>query len=317
MNKRKVVIYGNCHTEAIISLLSQVNVFTDEYEIIPVLPIQNIKDPQYLQESCFRECDLFIHQSIWKKNRYGECYASESIIKNLKEGCRVISIPNVYHLPLCFFPNYSEDKEFVSRKGNTCFFRDRIIDSLSKEGLSSDEIYQKYIDVNLFDSEGVKEQFSRFIKKVEMRELQWDIKVSAFIKDNYKEHRLFHDPNHPTNYFFAYVVFELLKILGIEYDFSRLVSLKTRELDSFEMPICKSVKYILGMTYEDKEMRVTGIKMKKGIMNLYEYIDQYRMMEWQNMDLNILSRIKSFIKWSVYRVGNRLLLESKLMRTDG
>lgn len=128
MDKKKtVVVYGNCHTSVIIEILNQCRLFNENFEICPIKPVHMIKDPTYFKMKIFSECDIFIHQAIRKNNRYGKEFASEEIIKNLKTGCKVISIPNVYHLPTCFFPQYYEGIELRVNHGKvTVFFRDLI-----------------------------------------------------------------------------------------------------------------------------------------------------------------------------------------------
>ncbi len=56
---------------------------------------------------------------------YGEEYSSKNIIKQLKPDCKIIAIPNVYQLPVCFFPQYYKKGEEFRDKINTIFFRDR------------------------------------------------------------------------------------------------------------------------------------------------------------------------------------------------
>jgi hypothetical protein len=106
--------------------------FNKHFYIYLTERIQNITDPKDLYQECYSQCDVFIHQSIRLNNRYGEDYASERIIARLKPGCKVIAIPNVYHLPLCFFPQYYDAHELKNKAvkgGLTFFFRDSIIDT--------------------------------------------------------------------------------------------------------------------------------------------------------------------------------------------
>lgn len=304
--RKKVIVYGNCHTELIIAMLNTVPEFREKYEILPILAIQNIKDPQYLKSAPFKECDLFIHQSIWIKNRYGPEYASENIIRNLKEGCAVIAIPNVYHLPMCFFPNYSPKSEFTFRGGDTCFYRDSVIDPLYRKRVSLKEIERRYCSEGLFDAKKLDEAYEKFIGTVRMREKEWDIKVSAFIADNYRTHRLFYDPNHPTNYFFAYVVCKLLEILGIEYSEETLCQADVKKLDTFEMPVCAAVKKHFGLSFPEVELRISGAKVGKAQMDLKEYIKQYTAMEWQNKENPLDLRIRSKLLWGRYKLSDRL-----------
>lgn len=306
---KKVVIYGNCHTTVIKDMLRLVDEFNKEYEIVDIMPIQNIKDPEYLNSISFLSCDVFVHQSIRVNNRYGEEYASENIIAKLKPECQVIAIPNVYHMPLCFFPNYSSEPEFLYRNGATNFFRDKIIDGLYKENAKINEIIKAYRDPNIFNKNQLWEQYNKFMEKLRLREKQWDIKVSEFIDSNKSEHQLFYDPNHPTNFFLAYITRKLLEILGISYINVDLESNEISRLDLYEMPICESVKKCFSMVYQEKEIRITGNKVKHKKMFLEEYIRQYTAMEWQNQSLNFVLRLKSKIRWIAYKIYNRAFVK--------
>lgn len=312
-NMKKVVIYGNCHTTIIKELLRTSDEFNSNYIILDILPIQNIKDPKYLQNDAFHECDVFIHQSIWKKNRYGEEYASESIIAMLKPGCRVIAIPNVYHLPMCFFPNYSSKLEFCYKNGSTVFFRDSIIDELYRDNVSIRKIEKEYNRIDKFEEKNLKNQYDKFIQTVKKREVDWDIKVADFIDENKAKHRLFYDPNHPANYFFKYVTGKLLELLDIKFDKSKLESASVSKLDIYEMPICTSVKVCFNMVFEDGELRNTGNKVKRGRMFLREYIKQYISMEWQDSSLRIGLRLKSKCRWIVYKMYDRIIRKQKCL----
>ena len=308
MNSKKlVIIYGNCHTAIIKEYLNACIQFQDEYTIYPLEYIQNIKNSSYFHENkCFKECDVFIHQSIQKSNRYGESFSSENIIKLLKKDCKIIAIPNVYHLPICFFPQYEEGNEFRDRKGNTIFFRDKIIDSAYKNGRGYDYIYEQYFNLELFCNYDFSTQFRIFIEKVRNREKDWDIKVADFILQNYKDKYLFYDPNHPTNFFMEYVSLELLKLFGIlkpvfaKTDFSIM--------DTFEMPLYASTKKYFQLNIEPKDIiRISGRKIFNEKMTLENYTKQYLAMEWQNVSLPFILRMKSFLCFCNYKLKHILM----------
>ncbi len=296
-NRKAVVIYGNCHTEIISQMLESCPEFNEKYRIIPTKRIQNIKDPKELYDDCYSQCDVFIHQSIRLNNRYGEEYASEKIIARLKPGCRVISIPNVYHLPLCFFPQYYDAPE-LRKNGVTYFFRDSIIDShLDKPFKLRKLVKESYNDPNRFDKQAIVASFEAFITKVRKREEDWDIKVSDFILENYRSHQLFYDPNHPTNYFLNYIAVELVKILlGKEIIYEKQLIINSC-LDSIEMPICKAVVDALQLQWSNDSIRKSNpntdrVQIK---MTLNNYVYQYVSSIWIAYDcpkrILLLSRL--------------------------
>ncbi len=295
--KKAVVIYGNCHTEIISQMLESCQAFNEKYYIIPTKRIQNIKDPQELYADCYRQCDVFIHQSIRLNNRYGEEYASEKIISRLKEGCKVISIPNVYHLPICFFPQYSDAQE-LRWNGTTYFFRDSIIDSHADKLFKLFRLVKRdYNNPMLYDKDKIVASFEAFVDKVRKREQDWDIKVSDFILKNYRSHQLFYDPNHPTNFFLNYITSELLKIL-LNKDSRDIMMLNANEcLDTIEMPVCKSVIEALQLKWENDIIReskpnTNKLQSKMTFTNYtYQYLSCYWIVDSCPLNIKILSRL--------------------------
>lgn len=297
-NKKIVIFYGNCHTESIIKFLRNNNEFTKEYEIYDIPQIQNIKNKLFFSSIIFKKCDLFIHQSIRENNRYGSDFSSKNIIRKLKKECNIISMPNIYQLPKFFFPQYYNSEEIRFKK-STYFFRDRIIDDLYFKGGNINQIYEKYMDKNLYNKEKLDNEYHNFIKKVKSREKDWDIKVSDFIIENFNKKNLFYDPNHPTTTFFKHVYLEILNILKIKDTSLLNYSQVIRNSDLYQMPICLSIIKNFELKFEIIELRVTGRKVFSGKMLLKEYISQYISLVWLLNSAPFLVRIKSFFYFSM------------------
>lgn len=324
--KKMVVIYGNCHTEVISAMLSACPEFCKYYTIYPIKTVCLIDSKTYFELPIFRQCDVFIHQSIRLNNSYGVEFASEKVIKKLKPECRIISIPNLYHLPLCFFPQYVEAPE-LKWKGNTIFFRDCIVDEGYYRGLSIGAIKEEYEREDLFSYEQVRASFQKFMDKVMIREKDWDVKISEFILQNYKEHQLFYDPNHPTNFLLNYISSEVFKLLmkdinhcndDVVDDTENVIYCNSDKnfifcMDTFEMPICNAVKSALQINWrEEKEHQLrcspSGQKVYKGTMMLEQYIKQYCAMEWLNPAMPLTRRIESVLRWILMKIYEKLFI---------
>lgn len=301
-DKKKVVVYGNCHTTVFSKYLQNCKEFNDEYIIFPMKAIQEVKDCTYFDMPIFKTCDVFIHQSIRDNNRYGKEYASSTLIAKLKPDCKVISIPNVYHLPTCLFPQYTEDTE-LCYKGGTFFFRDRVIDEQIKEGRSLQYIINGYHNYT-FEKNQIKKQFQKFIENVKYREEEWDIKISDYIQNYYRTHNLFYDPNHPRNFLLRYYAKKTLEIL-LDRKFT-IDELEDFTLDSYEMPLHASVAVALELKYFtiQQEIRKTGAKVVIGPMYLEQYIKQYFSMLWLCNDFSVLINMKSRCLFRYYKVVN-------------
>ena len=302
--KKVVAIYGNCHTTAIRHFLDQIDSFRDEYAIYPLMAIQDVKDPAYFENGIIQSCDLFIHQVIRDNNRYGVEWASRELLKKTKNGCQVIGIPNVYHLPICFFQQYSEKKDFCRKNNSTVFFRDKILDKAYLEKWSIQRTVEYYTNEDFKDYGTIENEFNLFIEKVSNREKDWDIKISDYIIDNYKICKLFYDPNHPTPAIIHEIAERLLELLGIRLE--KKTNYIDFPLDSFEMPICGCVKRALGMDFSENELRKTGIKRTQGIMKLEDYIQEYWAYEWQNSEVNKFRRFANALKYFSAAMARRV-----------
>lgn len=305
-DKKMVIVYGNCHTSIISQMLEANPEFNKRYYIYPTERIQNITDPKDLYLDCYSQCDVFIHQSIRLNNRYGEEYASERIIARLKPDCKVIAIPNVYHLPLCFFPQYYDAHELKNKdvkNGMTYFFRDSIIDSHLKDVKGLFRLFKKvnkdYNNPCFFNNEEIVASFNQFVDKVRVREEEWDIKVSHFILDNYKQHQLFYDPNHPTNYFLSFVSRELLKMLIENEKVDWNIPNIKETLENIEYPVCQSVINALGLSWKETIIRRNNpiTRFTPCRMNLFWYTYQYFIFIWMAEDFSKSLRTMSKILW--------------------
>lgn len=274
--REMVLIYGNCHTVSVKQILKLSKPFNDKYGFYPLKPVQEIKASGgvKLNAAIFNRCRIFIHQDIRKENIYGLEYASETLINKLPLDCRVIAMPNLYRMPRFMFPQMVSYENSVEWEAYNYFpFRDIYIDeNHDKMGVS--DIKEMMMDDGLIDKSDILMKQDLFFEKVEMRELEWDIKISAFLRKNMKNSQLFYDPNHPAKIviqFIAYRILDLLKISSIEIDASSILP-----LDGFELPIYKAVSKALNLNYCTSVLRrFSSAKLGKSQMDLNEYIRQY------------------------------------------
>lgn len=297
INKKIVILYGNCHMQALYKLLNSSLSFNEKFVLYDIPYIQTIKNPAFFELPIFNECDVFIHQAIQINNRYGREFASENIIKKLKPSCKVIAIPNIYHLPKFYFPQYLEEPEYkwgIKNNKGTFTFRDRLIEDALRKGKSLRNIVDIYKDVN-YEIDYIKTNYENFKEKILKREKDWDIKVSEFIDENITKSKLFFDPNHPRPIVIRYIAEQVLIKLGVV---NNDLSKKDFLLDSFEMPICASVIAYFGLDSSmiDEKIRVnSNNKFTLCPLNLKFYVFQYFCMVWHDKTFPIKTRILSFI----------------------
>jgi len=114
--KKMAIMYGNCHAAAIKEYLERHKRFAAEYGFYPFPSICDIKKFKGEYHSILQKCDLFLHQAIRKKNKYGEEYSSENMLWHLNGNCEIVAIPNLYGRPKYLFPQFGRiDREDIWR----------------------------------------------------------------------------------------------------------------------------------------------------------------------------------------------------------
>lgn len=273
--KKKAFVYGNCHTGPIIEMLRYNRFFAKDYGIYPLLQIQEIRQRDGINDlmnHALQYCDLFIHQCIFEKNIYGDEYSSQNLIRFLPNKCIVIGIPNLYRMPLFLYPQMPGYDNQIMHEGYNYFpFRDTFIDNNQSQtdlwiakNIESEDIYKKDI---------ILEGQELFWEKLLNRENDWDITISDYIKENFRNEQTFFDPNHPTNKVLNEISRRILLALNMDDDcrYDRVDS-----LDSFELPIYGCVRRALGLEFMQMQLRKTGRKLKANRMGLEEYVHEYR-----------------------------------------
>jgi len=115
--------------------------------------------------------------------------------------------------------------------------------------------------------------FSKDMEKIKQREPNWDIKMSSFILENYKEIPLFNDAGHPSKYTMLYIAKIVAQLLGINdiTDYSHYdPSL------GIPYPILPCVKQHFHLEYEnDYELIANHMVHKPSSCTLSDYIKYY------------------------------------------
>lgn len=174
-----------------------------------------IKQKKELPIDILREADIFIYQPLDKKHGIYSTDASieNNIISYLPLKCKTISFPYIYNSSLWilikpanidgFIGNYSDMDKYINRKP---------IEHLKQKGCSLNEVLQMYSEGKIdFDFEN---RFNNSIDILKEKEKITDVKISTFIEENIRKHKLFLTQNHPTTCIFVHCVNQILSILG-------------------------------------------------------------------------------------------------------
>ncbi len=253
--KKVVVVNANCHGSALIKYLNLSKTFNKEYFVYPLSEIHENYEGQ-IPEELLNNADVYIHQDIRANNKMGYKLSDEYTVCRLKDCCIDISIPNFVGMSHWMFPNLGKCKH----RNNTDFFQDRILDEAVSSTDCTFENIRQFWESYDYPDEQLDSLFNNGIEKIKEREKNWDIKVSDYIIQNYKQIPLFVDCDHPSKYLMRYIgrkVAEILKISDICDDYYEsglgltnpvLPVVRRHFCLEFECPI--ETKAFLGVEYD-------------------------------------------------------------------
>lgn len=272
--KKIVILHGNCHMDIIREFLKSSERFVNGYVIYQLPLIQCIGGK--IDDKTLENCDLFIHQDIQANNEFGYELSDEYILPRLRKECVKITVPNLYGLGRGFFQQMVWNERNYAlcggRDTNGFFpYADIIIDRAVTQGKSVEEILA-IMQSQVFTAEEIQNNFELYMDKIKKREQNWDIPIYNFIVENYKKHKLFYDPGHPTNVVMKEITLGILKIIGIEEE----ALFCDRKMNSLEVLVYDVVRETLEMEWEDNEVR-KGKWAKKLRMRMTkeEYVKEY------------------------------------------
>ena len=265
------ISYGNCHMSVIKRYMELCKGFASEYGFYPFPQIQEMPE-NFAFDDILLHCELFLHQSIRDENKFGYAYASSSLIRGLSQDCKIISAPNLYGMPKCFFPQL--ERREIAFKGELNFlpYYEKNVWNWLEEGRTEEEIRQYMISGGVYTKEEILKSWDEFCKKLISREEYWDIKISDFIFENYRTEKLFYEPFHISGVLAKEISKRILEYMG----YSLQISFTPFSLDELEVPIYKDVKDALGLQFEETSIRVNsrGALIDSYDMDIEEYIRQ-------------------------------------------
>lgn len=276
IDKKMVLVHGNCHTQIIQEFLLSSVEFNKNYFIYP-MPLIHNNTEGCIKSELLESTDVFIHQDIRADNEYGYKLSDEYILPLLRNSTVSITIPNLVRYGWCFFPQLSHpnsnNPSIFSGKDAAGMFphADVIIDKAVSEGKTKDEIVNCWKSGKNFAEDVIVFNFNKEMDKMNDREKNWDIKIREFILENYKGEKMFYYPGHPTNVILKKIAEEILIRLGCDIDIH--ANLRQEVHEEFVLP---EVKSALGLEWNEVYIREhpTGKKMCEH-MTFEEYVNEY------------------------------------------
>lgn len=273
-NKKKAVIYGNCHLGVLSDYLRSNREFSSKYFVIYYFLGDRII--QDLLEKDLSECDLLITQDIRNENAV-HAWGCEQIINKCNSKCKVIKVPNLYgmniYFPQSYLKNEKSNQEIVEY-----FFapRDKKLEQMIDDGMDVGEMIKFINNKKFWSCSELRNNFDETINKLKLREEKCDIKISDYIERNYKKKKLFYDPNHPNVDVIREKGRKILNLLNMKIEESGYAP--SIYHDACELFIYGCVKEALSLEFQEDYIKVHSPEatMVNEPINLEEYVEGYK-----------------------------------------
>lgn len=254
-DKKIALVYGNCQIPFLVRFLSRTTEFIREYTLLSVPPIHTLRDEKEngFDSGMLKMVQLFIYQNIKQDNKFSKKLASDTIINFIGINCKKVSIPNVFFKG--YFPQLgpNPNNPCIGSKYNAegLFpYGDENIRSMLAAGMDASQILKHISAKDFYHQDDVKRKAELSIQELKEREQKCDVKISDFIEQHYKEHRLFYVPNHPTNFVIKELACRILSYLGYKNCTMNIKNIP--ENDNLEVPIYPSVARALDLKFNTK-----------------------------------------------------------------
>ena len=274
--KQLCIIYANCQNRLIATYLQRSHYFNQKY-IIRRFPVhlliarnKNIPDRE------LQQAKLFIYQPV--KDIHGK-HSTNYIISKLPKDCRLISFPSLYFLG--YFPQFCKNPVNHIIEPNHCAgvipHGDTNIISMLERGKSTPEIIRELSNPDFYTSEFLQSNLNKTLAELRKRELQLDVKISDFIKNNFQNYYLFYTQNHPTDLVGMWVVNQILKLLKLP-TLNNPLSLEDPRrgiLDQIQIPIYPSVIKHLSLKFVERNSTYKHYAFSSYEVTFERYITGY------------------------------------------
>lgn len=202
--KLNCVLYGNCQVGPVYEYLKKHH--KNLYNYYYTVSYLAISGQASFDKEKFQEADLFIYQTV--ADKYGEMSTKYIINNLLKKSCQLICFPSVgfggYHPDYTEKPNPKTQFKRLNELLELGFTPDQIVEASKRDDFVPLETTLKVL---------------KFTMDINVeKEKENDIKIVDFIEANWRKHKLFHQPLHPTNYLLKEMLKRTLIYVGLDTD---------------------------------------------------------------------------------------------------
>lgn len=239
-------VFANCQSAAIARTLLENPDFSTKYQLNAIKPIQTLTKENIDEVVDIASMtDLFIYQPTQSTPIRPTELSSDGMLSVLKATAICISFPSVYFDG--YFPHL---QTMEGRKSVLNFVHDYIIAYCAVKKLDKSTTLELISDSTLYSKALSDELCEGSLQNLEKREQfnKTDIRLSGFIRDNFRKVKLFNQFNHPTRPLFLHLANEVFSSIGCKEYSSNTGS---EYLDRIRTPIYKSTYANLSLEFKE------------------------------------------------------------------
>lgn len=268
--KQLCIIYANCQNRLIAAHLQHSAGFNRRYTIRRFPVHRLMARGTTVPDELLQQAKLFIYQPV--KDIHGK-RSSNQIISKLPQDCHTISFPSLYFLG--YFPQFCKNPVKHIIEPNYPYgvipHGDTNIIAMLEQGKSTEEIIDTLKNPNFYTTDYLQSHLNKTLAELERRESTLDVKVSEFIRKNFRDYYLFYSHNHPIDIIGKYVVNQIFKLLDLSAlkDPLSISNPKPGVLNSVQIPIYPYVAKNLSLKFVNKNTLYTHRAFSTYLRNKY------------------------------------------------
>ena len=226
LSKKSIALmFGACHLRAVKDALLTSKAFSEKYEAFFL--------PNYMWLSAYdslrlgflaENCDLFIYGISAEPFNYRK---NKALLERIDKNACSIALPII-----CFggyFPQIDRPYNRMNRYAVKCegqdytpfSYEDSYINKCIDDGDSVEEIIRKISNYEVYDIAYITQMLEYEWNRIGFQEMETEIKVLEYLRDNYQKRRLFRNEAHMETEVIYHYARQIVEYLEIQPDFNK------------------------------------------------------------------------------------------------
>lgn len=266
--KQKILIYGNCQTQAINGIVSS------DYYDLEQITCHTTDINEYTFKNKIQSADVIITQPISDDYRETKHLSLKFILDTAKVNSKIIVFPSLFGG--CYYPDVIYHKDLSGNKVETpCDYHYRTMIKYFLENKSQNQFMDEIVNnENFMSTEEIDDFANSLLNRIEKSESTCKnrfpsihlIRCANFVKNEWKNKLLFYAINHGTKYMYQYVAeninFLLNGKLNINYE-------KDPHYNLNRHIVYSCVSEVLNFEMESDSTLPSGVVGTKNVVNEY------------------------------------------------